>query len=347
MISALTRERLSELETWLSERPKKGRWLIVTHDNPDPDALAAALLLGKLLRTGYREKVTLAHGGLIGRAENQEMVKVLNIPLSRLRSLNPKNYQHLAMVDCQPGTGNSSVPPSLPVDLVFDHHPLRKQTSSVPFADVRVGYGATASIVAEYVLAKSIELTKREATAVVYALRTETLDFSRESLGQDRDLYHYFHARADNRALGRIQYPRLSVDYFATLSLALRNLETVDSLIVSHLGPVSQPDIVPEIADLLLRMEGKTWALSTGVHEDRVYASLRTTNSRAHAGSLMRRLLGRRGRGGGHGVLAGGWVPIPAKGEWQEAEAELAVRLARLLRKDPEKLARLDLLPTL
>ena len=346
MISALTRDRVRELDRWLAERPSKGRWLVVTHDNPDPDALAAALLLSKLLRQAYREKVTTAYGGLIGRAENQEMVRVLKVPLSRLRSLNFKNYGHVAMVDCQPGTGNSSVPEDLPVDLVFDHHPLRKKTTKVGFADIRIDYGATASIVAEYVLAKGLELTRREATALVYALRTETLDFSRETLGPDRELYHHFQPRADNRALGRIQYPRLSVDYFATLSLALRNLETVGTLIVSHLGPVAQPDIVPEIADLLLRMDGKTWSLCTGVHDGRVYSSLRTTNQRAHAGALMRRLLGRRGRGGGHGVLAGGWVPVAPKQDWQAVEAQLAVRLARLLRKDPEKLTRLELLPT-
>lgn len=109
---------------------------------------------------------------------------------------------------------------------------------------------------------------------------------------------------------------------------------------VSHLGTVEQPDIVPEIADLLLRLEGKTWSLATGVYGDRVYLSIRTTNSRADAGRIMRRLVARSGKGGGHGMLAGGWVAITPgyAGEPRALQEQLARRLARALGKNPDRL---------
>ena len=126
---------------------------------------------------------------------------------------------------------------------------------------------------------------------------------------------------------------------------ALESLVSVDSLIASHLGDVEQPDIVPEIADLLLRMEGKTWSLCTGYFGERLYLSIRTTNSRADAGSVMRRLVGRRGKGGGHGMMAGGWVDASktAPAERGKLQRQFGLKLARELKKSPEKMAKLDL----
>jgi nanoRNase/pAp phosphatase (c-di-AMP/oligoRNAs hydrolase) len=327
-----------------------GRWLVLTHDNPDPDSLAAAILLTKVLRQRFKQRVTAAYGGIVGRAENQAMMRQLNLHLSRIRHINFKNYQHFALVDCQAQTGNNRLPPEITPDLVLDHHPKRKLTADVPLADIRTEYGATASIAAEYLLASELPVSRRNATAVVYAIRSETLDFSRESPGPDRLLYEFFLSRADKRALGRIRNPRLPQHYFASLATALANLASVDSLIVSHLGPVQQPDIVPELADLLLRFEGKTWSLCTGVHEERVYLSIRTTNPRADASMHMRRLVGRKGKGGGHNMLAGGWTPMndAQKADPQKsakAERDLARRFARMLRKNPDRISPLLLAP--
>ncbi|HUP21653.1 MAG TPA: DHHA1 domain-containing protein [Thermoanaerobaculia bacterium] len=341
MISDRTKEKFAELETRV--RSGTGRWLVLTHDSPDPDAIASATILARLLRSRFKQKVTIAHGGIIGRAENKEMVRALHLELSRMRHINLKHYRRFALVDTQPRTGNNQLPDHVVPDLVFDHHFLRKATQSCPFFDVRRDYSATASLVTEYLLAAGIEPTHREATAVVYAIRSETLDFARDTLGPDRALYEHLLARADRRMLGRIQTPRLPVGYFTTLHEALENLQTVDSLILSHLGRIEQPDSVPELADLLLRLEGKTWSLVTGVFEDRIYCSIRTTNPRAEAAHVMRRMVGRRGKGGGHGMLAGGWVAAPDTPEAiARLQIELGVKLARLLKKSSERISPLN-----
>src|SRR5262249_29858687 len=160
------------------------------------------------------------------------------------------------------------------------------------------------------------------ATALIYAIRSETQDFAREHAGPDKAIYDHFFPLARHRLLARVQSPRLPLSYFHNMHDALENLESVDSLVVSHLGTVEQPDIVPEIADLLLRLEGKTWSLATGFYGERLYLSIRTTNPRADAGGLMRRLLGRRGKGGGHGMIAGGWMAAArgAAGERREMQ---------------------------
>ncbi len=345
MITEATRDGYAAL-TELVRRQGKGRWLVLTHDNPDPDALASAQLLTRLLRQAFRQKVTAAYGGIIGRAENREMVRALRLPFSHIRYLNLKNYQHFALVDAQPRSGNNQLPPRVVPAIVFDHHPVRANTQTGPFYDVRPKYGATATILAEYMLAAEVQPTHALATALIYAIRSETQDFSREHAGPDKAIHDLFFPRANHRLLARIQSPRLPFAYFSNLHDALENLETVDSLILSHLGPVEQPDIVPEIADLLLRMEGKTWSLATGYYQDRLYLSIRTTNPRAHAGSLMNRIIGRRGKGGGHGMLAGGWIDaskVTGPAERREMQKRLGMRLARELKKNPDKIGRIEL----
>jgi nanoRNase/pAp phosphatase (c-di-AMP/oligoRNAs hydrolase) len=345
MITDATRECFQKLSELIRRDSRGGRWLVLTHDNPDPDALASAMILSHVLRCAFKQRVTIAYGGIVGRAENREMVKSLHLKLSHVRNLSWKKYEHFALVDTQPRSGNNQLPPRITPDIVLDHHPVRTNTQSMPFIDIRPPYGATATIVAEYLLASGVRYTHAVATALIYAIRSETQDFAREWAGPDKAIYDLFFPYANHRILARIQSPRLPLTYYSNLHEALENLTVVDSLIVSHLGVVEQPDIVPEIADLLLRMEGKTWSLCTGFFNERLYLSIRTTNSRADAGSVMRRLVGRRGKGGGHGMMAGGWVDASktAPADRGKLQRQLGLKLARELKKSPEKMAQLDL----
>lgn len=340
-----TADRLAELSRLMQGSSMRGHWLVLMHDNPDPDAIAAAAALSRLLRKRFGREVTTGYGGLIGRAENREMVRLLRIRMTHVRDLDWGHYRHFALVDTQPQTGNNQLPERVQPDIVMDHHPLRARTRRVSFYDVRPDYGATATLVAEYLEAADVEIPKQLATALLYALRTETQEFRRDFSDADRALHDTLAPRADSRALGRIQTPRLPLGYYRMLHAGLEALETVGSLVISHLGPIDQPDIVPEVADLLVRLEGKTWALCTGRFGDRLYLSLRTTNARADAGRLMRRLIGTRGKGGGHGMTAGGWVALDkAPGnDPQSLERHLGARLAKYLKKNPQRIAPIEL----
>jgi nanoRNase/pAp phosphatase (c-di-AMP/oligoRNAs hydrolase) len=346
MITEATRSCFASLQELVLREGKGGRWLVLTHDNPDPDALASAHILTCILRGAFQQKVTTAYGGIIGRAENQEMVRSLKLPLSHIRHLSLKKYQCFALVDSQPKSGNNQIPPRVVPDVVIDHHPLRPATQTGPFYDVRPKYGATATILAEYLLASGVKPTHALATALIYAIRSETQEFSREYTGPDKAIFDLFFPLANHRLLARIQNPRLPLTYFSNLHDALENLVAVDTLVISHLGAVEQPDIVPEIADLLLRMEGRTWSLATGYYGDRLYLSIRTTNTRADAGGLMLRIVGSRGKGGGHGMIAGGWIDasrLTSLAERKEMQKRLGVRLARELKKNPERLEKIAL----
>lgn len=344
MITEATRERATALRA-LVDGSRRARWLVLTHDNPDPDALASAALLERLLYHVYRQPVTVAYGGIVGRAENREMVRTLGLGLVHVRDLDFARFKRFALVDTQPRTGNNQLPEAIAPDVVFDHHPLRKTSQTARLLDVRPEYGATATILGEHLLATGSGPTRALATGLVYAIRSETQDFVREFAPADKAIHDFFFPAINPRALGRIQSAPLPLAYFRNLHDALEHLETVASLVISHLGPVDHPDIVPEVADLLLRLEGKTWSLATGLYNDRIYLSIRTTNARADAGRVMRALVGRRGKGGGHGMMAGGWVDATKApgGDPRQLQRQLGVRLAKALRKNPEKIMRIEL----
>ena len=105
-----------------------------------------------------------------------------------------------------------------------------------------------------------------------------------------------------------------------------------------------EPSLVLTLTDRL-RAEGKTWSLATGSYGDRFYLSIRTTNGRADAGRLMRRLIGRRGKGGGHGTMAGGFILLPkgANEASKTLERKISRRFAKYLKKNPERLSPIQL----
>ena len=340
MSTEATKARFASLAAVVEATSPRERWLLLTHDNPDPDALASTAALAMILRRRFKRRATIAYGGMIGRAENREMVRALKLDLSHLRHISRRNYQHFALVDCQPWTGNSQLPDGVVPAVVFDHHPLRKRTLTAPFVDVRPAYGATATILAEDLDVAGLQPTRALATGLVYAIRSETQDFGREAAGPDHAAFDRLLGIIDRRTLSKIQNARLPLSYFHNLRRALDGMLGVGNLVITNLGRVDQPDIVPEIADMALRMEGKTWSMATGSHGDRLYLSIRTTNSQADAGNLMRKLIGRLGKGGGHGTMAGGWVNIPktASDGGRALELALAQRFARALKKRPDRL---------
>ena len=128
--------------------------LVYMHDNPDPDALAAALGLGRLLEHELGAAVTLGHGGIVGRAQNRAMVDTLGMPLAPVEKIDPDAFDLIAIVDSQPETGNNSLPPGHRIDVVVDHHPVRPASARAPWCDIRPDFGATSTIVFEYLRAR-------------------------------------------------------------------------------------------------------------------------------------------------------------------------------------------------
>ena len=267
----------------------KSRLLILTHDNPDPDTIATGWALLRLVHRLRRIRVDLAYGGTIGRSENRALLEVLRVPMRPIDDFDPATYPAIALVDCQPETGNNSLPPGIVPTIVIDHHPVRKRTRVVPFYDVREDYGASVTIMSEYLIAAGLRVDRRLATAIFYAIKTETKNLGREASRADVKLFLHFFPLVDNHALSRIEHPPLPRSYFSMIDAAIDGTHIHGPVSVTSLGPVSNPDIVSEFADLMVRLEGVRWSLSIGRYGDDLILSIRTNRERANAGRVIHR----------------------------------------------------------
>src|SRR5215212_6341409 len=90
------------LEDALQKLAGTKRLLVYMHDNPDPDALAAASGLKRLIEEEVGAEATLALGGIVGRAENRAMVDVVRIDLVPLEEIVLGRFDKIAIVDSQP-----------------------------------------------------------------------------------------------------------------------------------------------------------------------------------------------------------------------------------------------------
>ncbi len=302
------------------------RPLILTHDDPDPDALASAFGLQELLDGKLGVPAVVAFSGIIGRAENRAMLRELALTPEPLSTLALDEFDAALLVDSQPGTGNVSIPEGLQLLAVIDHHPSRLDPTTVPFVDVRDSYGATATILMEYALAWDTNFSRPVATALFYALKSETQDLGREAGSVDRDAYLRLLEIADMSAVARIQRARVPREYFRAFRNAIERAEIRDRAVVTDLGAVGSPDIVAEIADFLLRLQGVEWSCCLGRHQNQIALSVRTSNPDAHAGRLARRVARGIGTAGGHGSMAGAQVPIK-RDAYDETLAEVRRRL--------------------
>jgi nanoRNase/pAp phosphatase (c-di-AMP/oligoRNAs hydrolase) len=215
----------------------------------------------------------------------------------------------VALVDTQPATGNNSLPEGLPLLAVIDHHPTKTEFDA-PHVDIRTNYGATATRLTEYAVSCGLEMSQQLATALFYAIRSETQDLGREAGEPDRLAYFYLLARADMEAVATIQRARVPREYFKAFRTALDCAEVVGDAVLTDLGPIGSADMVAEIADFLLRLKGAQWSCTLGRHQNTIILSLRTTDPWAHAGSLIRRAVEGLGTAGGHGTMAGGQIPV-------------------------------------
>jgi nanoRNase/pAp phosphatase (c-di-AMP/oligoRNAs hydrolase) len=304
------------------------RALIVTHDNPDPDSLAAGVALAWLLEELAGVEASVAYGGIIGRAENRALVRVLKLPVVPVARVVFDDHDLICMVDTQPEQGNHSLPARHFPDVVIDHHPERHETRLAPIADVGGPIGATSTVVVEYVRASRLVIPPAIATALFYGIKADTRDLGRQTTQQDVDAYLWLYPLADKDALAAIEHPTLPAEYFALSHTAVERAQVYGQAVVMPLGPLYAPDMVAEVAERFLYLEGMRWSLAWGEYAGDLYFSLRTSDRRANAGRLMREIIeARGGSAGGHGSMAGARLPV--KGMTPAARRRMLRRVFR------------------
>lgn len=293
------------------------RAVVLTHDNPDPDAIASAAGLAFLIEEACGVPAVVTFGGIIGRAENRVLMDIVGVPFERIEGFEFRPGDAFALVDAQPGAGNNAVPEDARLAAVIDHHPVRDVPRQAVYHDVRESYGACATMIVELLRAGGLEPGRPLATALFYGIQSETLDLGRETSEPDVEASIYLYPRTDPEALSRIRHARAPRALFRSLHDGLENAWYRGGVVFVPGGTLPYPDLVAQLADFVLRVQGVEWVVAVGRYGDDLLVSLRADEPRAHAGVWVREIVDGRGPAGGHGQMAGARVPVHGKSEEQ------------------------------
>jgi nanoRNase/pAp phosphatase (c-di-AMP/oligoRNAs hydrolase) len=265
----------------------------------DPDAIASGMAVCRLLSRKV-QAITLTHVNPIDRPDNLAMIRLLKIPLVPFADAGSERYTKVVIVDSQPS--HSEMMAHLKPQAVIDHHP--DTGLKAPFTDIRPKYGATATILTEYLRAARINPSKNLATALYHAIKTDTDDFKRQTVVEDLHAFQYLFRKANIHLARRIGQADLRLDYLKYFKIALQNMRLRKGRVFVHLGNVANPDVCVIIADFFMRIHTISWSVVSGVCDKKVVIILRNDGTRKNAGRVAKEGFGNFGSAGGHRTMA-------------------------------------------
>ena len=286
-----------------------GPLAVVTHDNPDPDAIASAVALARLAeRAGVDSEV--CYYGSISHQENRAFVNLLEYRLTNLEAdADLSRFGSFALVDhSRPGV-NDGLPPETDVALVLDHHPPREPVEA-RFVDLRSNVGATSTLLTDYLRRLELEPTEELATGLLFGIRVDTNDFAREVCVEDFEAAAHLLAYANTDTLDRVESPSMSPETLDTIGAAIEIRVVERDVLVTCVGGGADRDALAQAADKLLDLEGITTTFVFGYTDETVYASARARGTDIDLGETLRDAFEQVGSAGGHADMAGAQLPI-------------------------------------
>jgi nanoRNase/pAp phosphatase (c-di-AMP/oligoRNAs hydrolase) len=290
---------------------------VVTHDNPDPDAIGAALALVAVARSMGVEAVA-CYAGEISHQENRALVNLLDLDLRRIGPDDLDEFGGVALVDhSRPGV-NDSLPPDTRVDVVLDHHPPREPVSA-PFVDLRPDVGATSTLLVDYLEGYGVEPSAATATTLLFGIRVDTREFTREASERDFEAAAFLLPHVDVSVLDRVESPSLRPDVVDVLARAVRARDVRDGALAAGVGRVTERDALAQAADFLLGMEGVDVVIVYGMVDGIVHVSGRARGGAVDLGETFRDAFGQVGSAGGHADMAGAQISL---GVWADVDQD-------------------------
>ena len=299
---SLTRARVQQYQRYFADAD---RVLILLHNEPDPDALAAGLALRNVLR---RTRTTAIIGAMQGvtRPENLRMADLLDIHVETVTADDFTTFDRIATVDVQPHYFGGLLPR---VDLVVDHHPEQVGYTTV-FKDIRADYGSTCTILTEHLRAVDVNISERTATAMLYAIKSDTLFFARHTNRVDLEAFSFLYPLADPALIRKMEGADITLERLEHVTRALASSRLQQQVFSAFLGETTREDFIPYTADFLLQVEDVKWTIVSGIVGGQLIVSVRNLGYSRNAGEFVRNVFGDIGSAGGHRAMAKAVVPV-------------------------------------
>jgi len=299
---SMTRARVQQYQRYFADADKV---LILLHNEPDPDALASGLALRNLLR---RTKTTAIIGAIQGvtRPENLRMANMLDIHVEKVTPAQFPEFDRIATVDVQPHYFAGILDR---VDLVVDHHP--EQTGySAAYKDIRADYGSTSTILTEHLRAVDVNISERTATAMLYAIKSDTLFFARHTNRVDLEAFTFLYPLADAALIRKMEGAEITLDRLEYVTRASHGGLMREQVFSAFIGEAPREDFIPYTADFFLQLEDVKWTIIAGIVAGSLIISVRNLGYSRNAGEFVKRWFADIGSAGGHRAMAKAVVPI-------------------------------------
>ena len=283
----------------------KDRVAILTHDSPDPDAIASAAAL-QAIAESLGVDADICYLGDIGHQENRAFVNLLGIELLNWTDVEDHDeYDTIALVD----HAKSGETVDLDVDVLIDHYEPEEEYDAA-FVDIRPAMSSTSTILTKYIQEFDMNVDEAVATALLYGIREETLDFKRDTTPADLTAAAYLYPFANHDLLEQVESPSMSPETLDVLAEAIQNREVQGSHLVSNAGFVRDRDALAQAAQHLLNLEGITTTAVFGIGEDRIYLAARSKDIRMNIGKMLSDAYGDIGEAAGHSTQASAEIPL-------------------------------------
>ena len=322
---ALTRARVQQYQRYLADAD---RILILLHNEPDPDAMASGLALRTIL---HRTRTTAVIAALEGvtRPENVRMANLLDIHVETISRDAVDEFDRICMVDVQP----HYFPGLDRVDLVIDHHPEQHGYNAV-FKDIREDYGSTSTVLTEHLRAIDASISERTATAMLYAIKSDTLFFNRQANRCDIEAFSYLYPLADANLIRKMEGAEITTERLQLITTATRLSSMVDQIFSVYLSEVPRDDAIPYVADFFLQLENVRWTLVSGIVNGSFVMSVRNLGYTRNAGDFVRRYFSEIGSAGGHRAMAKAVVPLESfRSRFGPLDDSVGARMSQLLQE--------------
>ncbi len=265
----------------------------------DPDAMASAMAVKRLL---WRKAATvdIASVNAVDRPDNMAMIQRLGIKIQRFEGVDLTAYSRFVIVDSQPD--HHEALGRFAPDIIIDHHPDTGIQASV--TDIRPQYGATATIMTEYLRAARIKPSTKLATGLLYGIKTDTSNFERQTTIEDVRAFQYLFRFANKYLVSKIEREEINVAYLKYYRRAINLRRKRKDWIFVHLGKVETADVCVLIADFFMRVQTINWSIVSGIVNQKLVVVFRNDGMRKNAGRVAKLSFSQLGSAGGHKSMA-------------------------------------------
>ncbi len=278
---------------------------IMTHHRPSPDAIASAVAL-QAIAAERDVDADVIYDGEMSLQENRAFVNLLGIDLVPKSEVAIADYDTVALINHAHATE-----PAIDgvVDIYIDHDEPQVDVE-VTFSDIRPNVSSSSTILTKYIQTLDLTLGETVATALLYGIRAETMDFKRDTTPADLTAAAYLYPFADHDTLEQVEAPSMSPETLDVLAEAIHNREVKGSHLVSNAGFVRDKNALGQAAQRLLNLEGITTSAVFAITDDAIYLAARSKDIRMNIGSVLEDAFGDIGEAAGHSTDASATIPL-------------------------------------